>query len=260
MVEALDVMLEHAASFQREKKEGQFNLFAAECVPGTESSVPESRIPDVPEWDDSTKLNHEKLAMGFYLTGHPLVNYEDLIRRYVNAFADKLGALADSSTVKMAGLVKKIKEINTKKGERMAFIALEDLTGVTEVTIFSDLYSQCRDLLKSGEPLIVSGIREGDKDSPKVLAQEIYRMEEAPRRFSRGMQIRISTLGADPHQIRDLKRILARHRGRLPVKLHVVIPNRTETIINLNAVSCDPSEDLLTEVHGALGYQAVSFE
>ena len=253
-------MLEQAANSQREKKEGQFNLFAAECVPGAEANVPESAIPDVPEWDDSTKLNHEKQAMGFYLTGHPLVNYEDLIRRYVNAFADKLGALADSSTVKMAGLVKKIKEINTKKGERMAFVALEDLTGVTEVTVFSDLYSQCRDLLRSGEPLIISGIREGDKDSPKVLAQEIYRIEEAPRRFSRGMQIRISTLGADPHQIKDLKRILARHKGRLPVRLHVVIPNRTETIINLNAVSCDPSEALLAEVHGTLGYQAVSFE
>ncbi len=260
MIEALDVVLEQAANAQREKREGQFNLFAGECVPGAEANVFESRIPDVPEWDDSTKLNHEKQAMGFYLTGHPLVNYEDLIRRYVNAFADKLGALAESSTVKMAGLVKKIKEINTKKGERMAFVALEDLTGVTEVTVFSDLYSQCRELLRSGEPLIISGIREGDKDSPKVLAQEVYRIEEAPRRFSRGMQIRISTLGADPHQIRDLKRILARHKGRLPVKLHVVIPNRTETIINLNAVSCDPSEDLLTEVHGALGYQAISFE
>ena len=91
MIEALDVEFEQAGNFQREKKEGQFNLFAAECVPGEEANFPESRIPDIPEWDDSTKLNHEKQAMGFYLTGHPLVNYEDLIRRYVQRVRRQIG-------------------------------------------------------------------------------------------------------------------------------------------------------------------------
>ncbi len=52
MIEALDVVFEQAANFQREKKEGQFNLFAAECVPGEEANFPESRIPDIPEWDN----------------------------------------------------------------------------------------------------------------------------------------------------------------------------------------------------------------
>ncbi|MGB6063413.1 MAG: DNA polymerase III subunit alpha [Desulfomonilaceae bacterium] len=260
MFEAFDVVLEQAANFQREKKEGQFNLFGTECVPGSEVNPSDSSIPDLPEWEDSAKLNYEKQAMGFYLTGHPLVNYESIVRRFINAFADNLGAVTGSSQVTMAGLVKKIKEINTKKGDRMAFVALEDLTGVTEVTVFSDLYGQCRDLLRSGEPLVIAGIREGDRDAPKVLAQEIYRIEEAPRRFSKRMQIRISTLGADPLQIKDLKRILARHKGRLPVSLHVVIPNRTETVISLNSVSCDPSESLLAEVHDTLGNEAVYFE
>jgi DNA polymerase-3 subunit alpha len=71
------------------------------------------------------------------------------------------------------------------------------------------------------------------------------------------MHIRISSTGADPGQIADLKRILARHRGKLPVTLHVVIPNRTETVISLPSVSCAASEELDTEVEHRFGQQAL---
>jgi DNA polymerase III subunit alpha len=107
---------------------------------------------------------------------------------------------------------------------------------------------------------MITGVREGDKESPKVLAQEIYPIEDAPRRLSKGIRIKLSARGADPGYVKDLKQVLARHRGRLPVRLHVVIPNRSETIINLSSVTCDPTEAFLAEVRNALGYEAVSFE
>ena len=198
--------------------------------------------------------------MGFYVTGHPLMNYEDIIGKYASVLSSTLAGLPPSSPVKMAGLVKNVKEITTRKGDRMAFVSLEDMAGTTEVTVFSDLYQQSRELLQSGEPLVIAGVRNGDTDTPKVLAQEIHRLEEAPRHFSKEVRIRISTPGADPLQIKDIKRILTRHKGRLPVKIHVVIPNRSETVISLHSTTCDASESMLAEVYNALGYQAVSFE
>ena len=164
-----------------------------------------------------------------------------------------------SSQIRLAGLVKRIKEINTKKGDRMAFVSFEDLTGVTEVTFFSELYIQSMDLLNSSEPLILSGLREGDKEMPKILAQDICRIQEAPRKFSKSIRIKLSAREVDAHQIKDLKSILLRHKGRLPVKLHVVIPNRTETVINLSPLSCEPSDVLLSEVQNTFGYQ-INFE
>ncbi|MEJ2718715.1 MAG: hypothetical protein P8182_16565 [Deltaproteobacteria bacterium] len=142
----------------------------------------------------------------------------------------------------------------------MAFVTLEDLEGVIEVTVFADLYSQARELLHSGEPVFISGVREGDKENPKVLAQEICPIHEAPTRFSKEIHIRISTTGAAPAQIADLKRILHRHRGGLPVTIHVTIPNRTETIVKLSTVSCEPSEQLRSELGKTFGDGAASFE
>ena len=246
--------------FSAERNDGQFNLFAAECTPGQQSSFADIPIPALPEWEDLTKLSYEKDLMGFYVTGHPLMKYEDVIKTFTNASAASLGQMPVSSQVRIAGLVKKMKEITTKKGDRMAFVELEDLSGTTEITVFSDLYLPNRELLQSTDPLIVTGTKEGENDAPKILAQEIHPLDEAPRLFSRGIRIRISARRADPGQIKDLKRILTLHKGRTPVKLHVVIPNRTETVISLGSLACDVSKDLVEQVCGTFGDQAVAFE
>jgi len=256
MFEALDAVMEHAASYQREKAQGQFNLFEAECLPGRNNG-PEVPIEELVEWEDATKLAFEKEMIGFYITGHPLTKYDDLIEKFTTASSGTLRTVAGSISVRMAGLVKSVKEIHTKKGDRMAFITLEDLEGLTEVTVFADLYAQNRDLLHQAEPVVISGIREGDAETPKLLAQQICHIQDAPGLFSSRMHIRISSTGTDPGQIADLKRILARHRGKLPVTLHVVIPNRTETLISLPTVSCAASERLDNEVERRLGYRAV---
>lgn len=260
MWEALDSVLEQAAGFQREKIDGQFNLFAAECVPGQQSSLADTPIKEVPEWEEPVKLAFEKDLMGFYVTGHPLMRFEDLIKTFTNASASTLASLPVSSSVRIAGLVKKMKEIVTKKGKRMSFVELEDLTGTTEATVFSDLYLTNRELLQSGEPLIITGTKDGETDAPKILALEIHRLEDAPRHFSRGMLIRISARGADPSQIKDLSRILNQHKGHTPVKLRVVIPNRSETLINLGATSCDVSKALCAEVKTMFGEDSIAFE
>jgi DNA polymerase-3 subunit alpha len=259
MVDNLDHVLERAASYQKEKANGQGNLFQSECLPGTDSRE-DPPIPELAEWDDLKKLSFEREMIGFYITGHPLMKYDALIKKYANVSSSGLSSLPQSSQVRLAGLVKTIKEINTRKGGRMAFVTLEDLEGDVEVTVFADLYAQTRDLLSSGEPLIVSGVRERDQESSKILAQEICHIEQAPNRFSHGIHVRISTPGVDPAQVADLKRIFKRHAGKLPVTLHVVVPNRTETVITLPSVLCGATDALVGEVNATFGYQAVTFE
>jgi DNA polymerase-3 subunit alpha len=228
-------------------------------LPGTNngSEVP---IPELVEWDDLMKLSFEKEMIGFYVTGHPLTRYGDLIKKFSTASSSTLRAIPGSRQVRMAGLVKSVKEISARKGDRMAFMTLEDLEGLTEVTVFSDLYAQRRDVVQVGEPVIISGVREGDAENPKVLAQEICRIQDAPSHFCNRIHLRVLATGTDPAQITDLKGILASHRGKLPVTLHVVIPNRTETVISLPSVSCEASKELEDEVESRFGYQAVWFD
>lgn len=258
MFDSLDSIIDQASSFQREKNEGQFNLFSTECVIGASSDLTDPPIQFLPEWDDLLKLSFEKELIGFYVTGHPLMNFETIIKEFTSSSTSRLSSIPASTLVKLPGMVKSIKEINTKKGDRMAFAAFEDLEGVVEVTLFSDLYAQARDLLNCGEPLILAGLREGEPDSPKILAQEIHLLKDAPRHFSKNVVVRISTLGIDSDQIRSLKTILKRYTGKVPVKLLVTIPNRSETIISLGSVGCDPSEAFATEIRNQFGHDPVA--
>jgi DNA polymerase-3 subunit alpha len=259
LFEALDQVVEGAAGFHREKAQGQFNLFDVECLPAGGNGA-DFNIPELAEWDELKKLSFEREIIGFYITGHPLMKYEQNVRRYVNASTGSLSEISESSTVRMAGMIKSIKEIITKKGDRMAFAVLEDLAGSVEVTVFSDLYAQRRDLLQSGQPILVSGVREGEDDNPRVRAQEICAIEEATRMFSSRIHVRIFTTGVDPAKIRDLRGILTRHKGNLPVKLHVITPNKTETIIDLPSVQCAATDGLAIELNEAFGKNTVSFE
>jgi DNA polymerase-3 subunit alpha len=258
MMEGLDLVLDAAAGFRREKDEGQFNLFGGDCL--VAASAPEVRPPDLAEWEESVKLAFEKEMIGFYITGHPLAKYNGLLKKFADVTSSTLAQAAESSQVRIAGLVKSIKEINTKKGDRMAFVDLEDLEGSVEVTVFSDVYLQKRALLQSGDPLIVSGVKEGNGENPKIVAQDIVRIEDAPNRFGKMIHIRIVTTGASPENIKDLKRILGSHRGSLPVTLHVVAPHKTETVLRLPSVTCEASSGLFEEVEQTFGPRAVSVE
>ena len=258
MSDSLDTVLDHAASFQKERLDGQFNLFAIDCAPGTTGNLTDAAIPDAPEWDELTRLGFEKDLMGFYLSGHPLLNYEEFTQKFTNVRTSGLAKIPSNSAIRLAGIVKKVKEIHTRKGDRMAFLTIEDLEGVTEGTVFADVYSSSRDIINSGEPLILAGTRDGEPESPKILVNEIHRLKDAPRYFSKELQIKISTTGIDPIQIYQLKRVLEKHKGKVPVKLHIVIPNRTETIVNLASMTCDPSETFLEETQTMFGYQPVT--
>ncbi len=258
MLECLDSVLDQAASFQREKNTGQFNLFSTECDVGESSDLTDPPIELLPEWDDLLKLSFEKDLIGFYVTGHPLMNFESIIKEFTNSSTGQLNSVPQSALVKLPGMVKSIKEISTKKGDRMAFVSFEDLEGVVEVTVFSDLYALTRDLLNCGEPLILAGLREGEPDTPRLLAQEVHLLKDTPRHFSKAVTVRISTLGTDSGNIKTLKNILDRFRGKVPVKLSITIPNRSETIISLGPVGCDPSEAFNAEIKKQFGYDPIA--
>jgi DNA polymerase III subunit alpha len=260
MMASLDSVLEEAAKDQKEKAQGQFNLFGGECTPGNIGDSANLQIPDRPEWEDLEKLNFEKEVMGFYVTGHPLMKYETLIKRYTNASTLTLGLMEPPTPVTMAGMVKSIKEIFTKKGDRMAFATFEDLTGSVELTIFSDTYLEKKEILNTGEPLIISGVRDGEKDNPKMIVQDVVLLQQAEQRLSKNVHIRIATPGVDRTQVKELKQILSRHPGRMPVTVHVVVPNRTETVIGLHSVACEPNDALLVAVRETFGDQAITFE
>jgi DNA polymerase-3 subunit alpha len=274
----LDEAVEAGQKLQRERELGQESLFGAEQIVTPRGG---GHPAEGDEWPENVLLANEKEALGFYITGHPLARHSAAIRRFATCDAAGLNERADKEEVSLCGIVASIKELTTKKGERMAFVTFEDLSGFIETVIFPEVYMAAMDLLKSEEPLLVRGAVDAGEESPddgdasgngngragganrgsKLLVSEVLSLKEVRERLTRRVHFRLTTPGLDDRQLRALHTIVGRYRGECEGYLHLVIPNRSETVVRLpDTLRIQACDELMDDVEKLFGYNVVTFE
>ncbi len=184
--------------------------------PGEGSSMaPEYSV--VKPWGERERLQNEKLAIGFYLSGHPYNSYRREISAFLRKTLDKLEPSRDNQM--LAGIVVSTRTMMTRRG-KMAIILLDDGTAQVEVTAFNELYEAERARIVVDEPLIIEGKVQKDDFSGgfRVVAEKIMNMAEARGRFARQLRIAMNT--GDLASARRLKDMLEPFRaGSCPVVL-----------------------------------------
>ncbi|MEC7030633.1 MAG: DNA polymerase III subunit alpha [Pseudomonadota bacterium] len=131
------------------------------------------------------ELEQERDTLGYYLSGHPVAES----RQELNAIGIKpINAISLNQTVRVAGVVNKIKVIKTKKGGRIAFVELSDDSGRVDVAFFDEVYTQCYEMLNQGGVLLIEGATSLDQFTQKTRIQcskaiplESYRLKYAPK-------------------------------------------------------------------------------
>jgi DNA polymerase-3 subunit alpha len=245
---------------QQERESAQVSLFGTvEIVMRNGNGA--ARLIDVPEWDEKLLLGFEKEALGFFITGHPLSRHLALMKRFVTADTASLSELPDKSEVRLCGLVGNLKEILTKKGERMGFVVIEDLTGSVEVVVLPDVYATAVECLKGEEPVLVAGTLEIGEKGAKIRATEVTFLSDIQVRETKKVHFTVTTTGLVREQLVSLREILKRFNGPSRAMLHMVIPEGSRTTIRLpESCSVTACDELALAVNELLGYNAVSFE
>lgn len=175
MLQILDEVLENAARHQQEKESGQLSLLdlAAALDADGGSFVEEPVIPQVAEVPESEILAMEKESLGLYLSGHPLTPYQEELRRKVSSTIHGLNSLADGARVKLGGVAAAVKRSTTRRGQMMAYLTLEDLTGSVSVLVFPKTYTLVSGLLEQGAVLLVEGRINREEEGIKVFCETV---------------------------------------------------------------------------------------
>jgi DNA polymerase-3 subunit alpha len=176
---------------------------------------------DVVEWTEDQRLEGEKETLGLYLTGHPIARYAEELARITDATIAELKPTKDR-TIVVAGLVVGMRAMHTRRGDRMAFVTLDDRTGRLELAVFSDLYSQCRELLVKDTLLVVEGQVSVDEYTGgfKMSADKVYNIEQARAAFATRLVISLRAEAAAHGFVDELGEILQPvARGGCPVYL-----------------------------------------
>ncbi|MBF0101170.1 MAG: DNA polymerase III subunit alpha [Desulfobacterales bacterium] len=256
MMAFLDEAIDYGQRIQKERDDSQMALF--DICNMDEIHAPPKML-SMPEWDSKQLLELEKETLGFYVSGHPLQQYEELLVQFANMDTQRLKDAKQGQPVCIGGLVKENKIHRTKnKGEIMSFLTIEDIHGSVEVVVFASLYKTTQDHLVIDNPVFVQGIVEKDENNAKVLADAIVPVDSAKELWTATIHIRLSTVNVNPEKILELPAILKKYIGTCPTYIHIVTPEETETIIELpESMKLSPCQQLNKEISELLGYHAL---
>ena len=137
----------------------------------------------------------------------------------------------------MGGLVAVYREHKTKKGERMAFVVLEDLSGKVDLTVFPSLFARYDSLLTSDQPLIVVANVEQAEEGPKLTAEDIRTLPDALEHSCEQLVLRLPAERLARERLTGLKDLFFQHHGGVAVQLVLDFPGRGEVDIS-SAIAC----------------------
>jgi DNA polymerase-3 subunit alpha len=241
----------------RDREIGQANLFGA--LGGEDA--PEPALLSAAPWTDRQRLEYEKEVLGFYVTGHPLAAVGKELARFADVTAGAIEG-RDGRDVRAGGLITAFRETRTRRGSLMAFATLEDLEGSFDLVVFAEPYAQYGSLLKQAQqggdgegptPLLVSGTLEAG-DPPKILVREAMELARAEEKLARQLQVRIGADEATPDRLTALRARLERSPGDCEVRVHLVIPDQSETVLAISSLrGVRPDEGLRRDVDALFG-------
>lgn len=202
LINGYSVFLDRAIGLQKDRELGQGSLFdMPEDSTGLGSSENTVKLPEVKPWSRSASLAFEKEVLGFYLSDHPLKGFENLASLWTTCKVIDLpeqaklppGALPPTPPPKMdfrrardfgkkrvivAGLITELRELITKKGTRMAFAKIEDLSGSCELVIFPDAFAKYESACREERPVLVGGLLEVEEGAAKIMVDSVALLED----------------------------------------------------------------------------------
>ncbi len=271
LMRAIDAAIEHGARVQRDREQGQANLFG-EATPSA-SGPSEGPVSDGPAWSEMEWLANEKEALGLYLSGHPVDRHlHDLkafgARSVGDLMLSELPVTEDGAPGKLAleevavgGIVASVRALKTKKGDAMAVFMLEDAQGSVEVVVFPETYGRFRQFIEPGTLLLVQGKFERDDESSRFQATGMFRLETLRERLARAVSIHLRTGTHSRSTLEALWDVFAQHQGDRPIVLEVEVAHEHRTLRVRADVTTQirvrPSEQLISAVERLCGAGSV---
>lgn len=265
-----DKVTEHK-NLASSRMKGQLDIMS---LLGDSSVTSDFVIPNIPEFDITQKLRYEKESLGLYLSGSLISRYSEhmkslgctdigKIRRSFSEEDDENASLFDGQKVIVAGIITSRSNKNTKNGDLMAFINIEDFGGEIEIVVFPKLYAEFGYMLTKESAVAVNGtisVKDGDVT---ILANDIISLNENQANNSTDMRLnninKASTLYLKIDDIetpvyRNVKRLICKYPGETPI---VFYSEKRKAYFKEKGLFCEPQEELLDILTCLIGEESV---
>jgi DNA polymerase-3 subunit alpha len=238
LTEYLDIVISWAHDRAKDRDSGQttiFDLLGSTNGNGSNNSknaVLESapKPPDIADYSPQEKLRLEKELLGFYVSDHPLKSALQATKVLSPISLSDLAEHGKRTTISVIVMLTEIKPIVTKKGDRMAIVQMEDLSGQAEGVVFPATYERIENFIKPDTRLIVWGKVDKREDQTQMIIEDAELIEKAPM-----VIVELAPQRVTKSELNQLKSILQAHSGqknqaKVPVLATVTVPNHQQFV------------------------------
>lgn len=238
---------------QRERESGQVSLLEAFDDFGGGGGRPR-KLPDAEPWNDGYSLAREKEVLGLYVSGHPLARFERELRLFATATVSDLAEMEDGEQIRLGGVIEHVRTMTDKKGDRMAFVTIEDFTGRGELLVFSGCYSKRHEEIRRDATVIVEGkISTREEEVPKVVVSDIIPLPDVYQKFVERVTLSLTTAGLEESMLQEIRAVLDEHRGRIPVEFVMHTADGEVVTVSAAGARVAPSRELVERLGGLVG-------
>ncbi len=252
----LDGALDYAQKSREAREKFQVEMFGLGVKPAIEPPLDIAVRP----WPERERLRYEKEALGFFLTGNPLSEYQETLERLVSHTTGALRDGAPEGLVVLGGMVSGFNRVKIKSGANagrfMGRFVLEDLEGGLPVTLFANKLEQFGHLLTDEAVVLVKGqVRERGSEV-EITVEEIVPVKKLAGRSLNGVDLKLNPR-LSTSQMLKLRDLLTEHPGDVPVTLEMQLADRTVRIVTPDNLKIQLVPALVTSIEGLLGQGSI---
>jgi DNA polymerase-3 subunit alpha len=221
---AIDAAIAHGTRLQRDRSHGQNDLFGGSAETGTAAQTAPEWLPDVKAWTHSELLAAEKNAIGFYITGHPLDNYQEVLAELCAVNFVNLAAHGTGAKVNVGGMISSFQVRTTKKGARFALMRLEDQSGGIKCVAWPEVFNRFERLLRDDLAVLVHGGLEVAEDGgTTIFVEDLTPLDDVIQRKAKAVIVALPEESERDPLLEKLFRLFDLHKGDCEVLLDLYL-------------------------------------
>ena len=249
----LEGNLQRANRLQKDKALGQLSFLNNFSYSKFQKEEKETTIK---EWPCNQLLAFEKELLGLYFSGHPLAEYEQVLKRYSISFVE-LSNYSENEEVLVGGVITKVKQIITKRGEKMAFLNLEISNGAIEIILFPKVFNKVSNYVKIDAPIFVEGRINLRNSERKIIAEKLIPIDQISQKYTASISLSLDA-DSDENLLRQIKELISAHQGDVPLYLIFSSLQGKHTVRSSLTAKCN--ENFLARLKELIGEEKVVVE
>jgi DNA polymerase-3 subunit alpha len=257
----LERAYQHGTAAWQDKRSGQKNMFGGiDEEPDAKAPSSSAALPDVPEWPQNERLANEREVLGFYLSSHPLAEYQAKLSLYCSHTTTEAATLSHRTEVYVGGMIAAIKFSHTKnprpgQPSKYAMFDLEDMAGILRTICWPEQFERFGSLVRSEAVLVVRGAidkRPGSEEA-NLIVSELIPLDQLDTRYTQGVLIRLDERRHEPKMVDRLYEIVRAYPGNCELQLVLSLADGGRVPIKCDGLRVELHPEMRSRVEQLLG-------